>query len=167
MSKQRVSRRQFLNYTLTGVGGFMAAGMLMPMLKFAVDPVLKTDAKGNFVATKLKESEVTEEPQRVNFTVDQVDAWYESEETRTAWVYKRGDEIVALSPVCKHLGCTVDWNTDKNNPNEFFCPCHYGRYKKNGANIPGTPPTGPLDMYEVKVKKGILNLGPIVPNKEV
>ena len=41
MSKNRISRRQFLNYTLTGVGGFMAAGMLMPMVRFAVDPVLK------------------------------------------------------------------------------------------------------------------------------
>ncbi|MDR9798478.1 menaquinol-cytochrome C reductase, partial [Aeribacillus pallidus] len=29
-NKHRVTRRQFLNYTLTGVGGFMAAGMLMP-----------------------------------------------------------------------------------------------------------------------------------------
>ena len=41
MSKHNVSRRQFLNYTLTGVGGFMAAGMLMPMVRFAIDPVLK------------------------------------------------------------------------------------------------------------------------------
>ena len=48
MSKQRVSRRQFLNYTLTGVGGFMAAGMLMPMVRFAVDPVLKAEAGGRF-----------------------------------------------------------------------------------------------------------------------
>ena len=40
MSKRNVSRRQFLNYTLTGVGGFMAAGMLMPMVRFAIDPAL-------------------------------------------------------------------------------------------------------------------------------
>lgn len=39
--RHRVSRRQFLNYTLTGVGGFMAAGMLMPMVRFALDPVLR------------------------------------------------------------------------------------------------------------------------------
>ena len=39
--KQQVSRRQFLNYSLTGLGGFMAAGMLTPMLRFAVDPVLQ------------------------------------------------------------------------------------------------------------------------------
>ncbi len=35
--KHDISRRQFLNYTLTGVGGFMAASMLMPMVRFALD----------------------------------------------------------------------------------------------------------------------------------
>ena len=47
MSKNPVTRRQFLSYTLTGVGGFMAAGMMMPMLRFAVDPVLKPKAAGD------------------------------------------------------------------------------------------------------------------------
>ena len=48
MSKNRVSRRQFLSYTLTGVGGFMAAGMLMPMVRFAIDPVLKHSGSRRF-----------------------------------------------------------------------------------------------------------------------
>src|SRR3954464_13655556 len=132
LSKERVSRRQFLNYTLTGVGGFMAVGMLMPMVRFAVDPVLKGEAAGNFIATKQKVSELTDEPVRVDFTFKQKDAWYESEVTNIAWVYKDGDKIVALSPICKHLGCTVGWNTNKEHPNQFFFPCHYGRYEKDG-----------------------------------
>lgn len=165
MSKERVSRRQFLSYTLTGVGGFMAAGLLMPMVRFAIDPVLEAKAADGFTVTKVKASELTDEPQKVSFTVDQVDGWYESEVTRLAWVYKddKGD-IVALSPVCKHLGCTVDWNTDKGNPNKFFCPCHYGLYEKNGKNVPGTPPLGPLDVYESKVKDGFVSLGAIKAN---
>ena len=44
--EHRVSRRQFLNYTLTGVGGFMAAGILMPMTRFALDPVLRKEGNG-------------------------------------------------------------------------------------------------------------------------
>ncbi len=35
--KQDISRRQFLNYALTGVGGFMAASALMPMVRFALN----------------------------------------------------------------------------------------------------------------------------------
>jgi menaquinol-cytochrome c reductase iron-sulfur subunit len=168
MSKQRVSRRQFLSYTLTGVGGFMAAGMLMPMVRFAVDPVLKADEGGDFIATKQKISDITAEPVRVDFTFKQKDGWYESETTNTAWVYRdeSTDKIVTLSPVCKHLGCTVSWNTDKEHPNEFFCPCHYGRYTKDGTNVKGTPPLAPLDVYPNKEKDGFLYLGKAEPRKK-
>jgi menaquinol-cytochrome c reductase iron-sulfur subunit len=159
MSKQRVSRRQFLNYTLMGVGGFMAAGVLMPMVRFAVDPVLKATGGSDFIATSQKVDELTSEPKRVDFEFDQVDGWYESKVTQTAWVYKdENGKIVALSPICKHLGCTVDWNTDEKNPNRFFCPCHYGLYEKDGTNVKNTPPTAPLDVYDYQVKDGFLYL---------
>lgn len=167
MSKGRISRRQFLNYTLTGVGGFMAAGMLMPMVRFAVDPVLKHTGTSDFRATPKKISEITEVPTRVDFAFKQKDAWYESEVTNSAWVYKNTDgEIVALSPVCKHLGCTIDWNTNKNQENHFYCPCHGGLYTKDGTNVKGTPPVSPLDVYPFQEKDGYLYLGKAVPRKE-
>lgn len=167
MSKHRVSRRQFLSYTLTGVGGFMAAGMLMPMVRFAIDPVLKVEEAGDFIATPKKMSDITSEPERVDFSFKQKDAWYESEVTNTAWVYKDDNgKIVALSPVCKHLGCVVNWNTNEEFQNEFFCPCHAGRYYKDGKNVPGTPPMKPLDVYPYKEKDGYLYLGKAQPRKE-
>ncbi|RDU36356.1 menaquinol-cytochrome C reductase [Neobacillus piezotolerans] len=167
MSKHRVSRRQFLSYTLTGVGGFMAAGMLMPMVRFAIDPVLKVDEAGDFIATSKKVADITSEPERVDFSFKQKDAWYESEVTNTAWVYKDDNgKIVALSPVCKHLGCVVNWNASEDHPNEFFCPCHAGRYYKDGVNVPNTPPMKPLDVYPYKEKDGFLYLGKAQPRKE-
>lgn len=156
---QRVTRRQFLNYSLMGVGSFMAAGMVMPLGRFALDPVFKAGAAGDMIATSVKVSEITEEPTKVDFKFEQKDAWYTSEVTDFAWVYKDGENIIAMSPVCKHLGCTVTWNGDKSNPNQFFCPCHNGRYEKNGANVPGTPPLGPLDQYETGEKGGMLTIG--------
>src|SRR5690625_5898272 len=86
--KQQVSRRQFLNYTLTGVGGFMAAGMLVPMLRMAVDPVLQPSASGDYANIGLSVDDITTEPQRVDWKIDQVDGWYESEVSKSAWVYK-------------------------------------------------------------------------------
>ncbi|KMM38171.1 ubiquinol-cytochrome c reductase iron-sulfur subunit [Guptibacillus hwajinpoensis] len=157
--KNEVTRRQFLNYSLTGVGGFMAAGMLMPMVRFAIDPLLKEGAKQDFVPV-MDTSEITNKPVRKEFKIDQVDGWYESEVTQSAWVYKdEKDEIVALSPVCKHLGCTVDWASNPAYPEQFFCPCHAGRYTKDGMNVPGTPPLAPLDVYNKKVQDGKLYLG--------
>ncbi|PJK17761.1 menaquinol-cytochrome C reductase [Chryseomicrobium excrementi] len=168
MSNNKVTRRQFLSYTLTGVGGFMAAGMLMPMVRFAIDPVLQKKDGGDFVTTDVAVADITEEPTRVDFTFEQVDAWYTSEVTNTAWVYKSGDSIVALSPICKHLGCTVNWAGDAEYPDQFFCPCHEGRYEKNGKNVPGTPPLGPLDVFEVRESAdGLLEIGMAVPNNLV
>ena len=161
----KVSRRQFLSYTLMGTGGFMASAMLMPMVRFAIDPVLQTSDGGDYVSTQYKADDLTETPVRVDFTIKDVeDAWYKFDEANTAWVYKEGDEVIALSPVCKHLGCTVNWAGDDKQPDKFFCPCHAGRYLKNGNNVKGTPPTGPLDEFEVKVEDGIVYLGKTVPN---
>ncbi|SER13024.1 menaquinol-cytochrome c reductase iron-sulfur subunit [Gracilibacillus ureilyticus] len=165
--KQQVSRRQFLNYTLTGVGGFMAASMLAPMVRFAIDPVLKASAGGDMQAVA-DVSEITTEPQRFEWTVEQVDAWYTSDVTHSAWVYKNeNDEIVPLSPVCKHLGCQVNWAGNEDYPDQFYCPCHDGRYLKDGTNVPNTPPDAPLDLFEYEVKDGTLYLGQPVPREEV
>lgn len=164
--KHRVSRRQFLNYTLTGVGGFMAAGILSPMVRFALDPILKEEAGQDMVAVA-QVKDITTEPQRFDFKVKVKDAWYDSEEPRSAWVFKdENGDIVALSPICKHLSCTVNWNGDKSNPNRFFCPCHYGLYEKDGTNVPNTPPPAPLDRYEYEVKDGTLYLGKAKPRGE-
>jgi len=57
-------------------------------------------------------------------------------------------EVKAISTVCSHLGCTVYWQKDKK---EFFCPCHNGRFDKDGNVLAGPPPT-PLDSYEVELE---------------
>lgn len=165
--KQQVSRRQFLNYTLTGVGGFMAAGLLAPMLRMAIDPVLQPPSEGDFVNVGLAVEDITTTPQRVDWQIEQVDGWYESQPTRTAWVYKDDSgNIVALSPICTHLGCVVSWEGNESFPDQFFCPCHDGRYTKDGVNVPGTPPTAPLPLYEQKVENGMLYLGKAISRKE-
>lgn len=160
-----VTRRQFLTYTLTGVGGFMAAGTLMPMVRFAIDPVLKAKTDGDMVAVA-RVDELTKKPQKFNFKVHLFDAWHEDDFPYTAWIYKdKKDNIIALSPVCKHLGCTVSWYDEGEHANKFFCQCHYGLYEKSGKNVPGTPPLKPLDLYEFKVKNGDIYLGKTIPNK--
>jgi menaquinol-cytochrome c reductase iron-sulfur subunit len=157
-NQHKVSRRQFLNYTLTGVGGFMAAGFTLPLVRFALDPALKTGVETEMVAVT-QESKITAEPQRFDFKIKQVDAWYESEVSRSAWIYEENGNLVVLSPVCTHLGCTVDWDTNENHQNQFYCPCHGGVFEKDGENVPRTPPTEPLYIYEHDVRDGTIYLG--------
>lgn len=157
--RREMSRRQFLSYTLGGASAFMVAGMVAPMLGFAVDPLLR--AKPESVWIKVVEvSKITEEPQSFDFRVHQVDGWYESEAKLTAWIAKENGEIFALSPVCKHLGCMIDWNTSNNN--QYVCPCHGAHYTKQGKNINIAPE--PLDQYEVKIENDFVYLGGLHAN---
>lgn len=57
-------------------------------------------------------------------------------------------EVRALSTVCTHLGCTVYWEKDKQ---EFYCPCHAGRFDKDGNVIAGPPPA-PLQTYHTEIQ---------------
>jgi len=54
----------------------------------------------------------------------------------------------ALSAVCTHLGCTVQYRPDLH---LVWCPCHNGKYSVDGANISGPPPR-PLQEFEVILK---------------
>lgn len=58
------------------------------------------------------------------------------------------DSIIALSPICSHLGCFVYF--DKNS-NEFICPCHGGRYDPEGKVLAG-PPKEPLQKLPIKIE---------------
>jgi cytochrome b6-f complex iron-sulfur subunit len=55
---------------------------------------------------------------------------------------------VALSAVCTHLGCTVQYEAQMN---RIHCACHGGVYDpRTGANVSGPPPK-PLKAFKVAV----------------
>ncbi|MFC4078071.1 QcrA and Rieske domain-containing protein [Salinithrix halophila] len=156
-----MSRRKFLTYTIASTAGFLASGVLYPMVRFAVDPLLQKGTDTKFVDVG-SVNEFGKDPKSVEFRIERKDGWYKKEggEKATAWVLKHGGEILALSPICKHLGCTVKWEGG-GKTNIFYCPCHGGEYTKDGVNIPGTPPNAPLDVYASKIEGDRLLLGPI------
>jgi nucleotide-binding universal stress UspA family protein/nitrite reductase/ring-hydroxylating ferredoxin subunit len=65
---------------------------------------------------------------------------------RRVAVFKAEDgTIIALSPRCQHMGCTVDWNDADRT---WDCPCHGSRYRFDGTVIRG-PAKRDLDRIEV------------------
>src|SRR5699024_5258940 len=128
-NKKQVSSRQFLNYSLTGLGGFMAAGILLPNLRFAIDPVLqKKSSTENCVNVKKNVDDISEKPERIDWEVEQVDGWYKSDVRRTALVFNDDNrDIQAISQLCKPLGCLVSWEGNPDYPDQCFCPCHNDR----------------------------------------
>ena len=60
-------------------------------------------------------------------------------ETVAAWRSPEG-ELMAVSPVCTHLGCKVHWNSVETS---WDCPCHGSRFRPDGTVIEG-PALTPL-----------------------
>ena len=55
-------------------------------------------------------------------------------------VYKdEAGQVVKLSPVCPHQGCTVAWNAQEGT---WDCPCHASRFEADGTRISGPATSG-------------------------
>lgn len=55
-------------------------------------------------------------------------------------VYKDSNgNVTALSPICPHMGCTVDWNKAEKT---WDCPCHGSRFDTAGKVIEGPAMSG-------------------------
>jgi cytochrome b6-f complex iron-sulfur subunit len=56
-----------------------------------------------------------------------------------------GHRYTALSPICTHLGCTVEVQTAR-----LVCPCHGSTYDREGTVLQG-PALRPLARYVVEL----------------
>mgnify|MGYP005838865785 CR=1 FL=1 len=62
---------------------------------------------------------------------------------------RRGEEgeVEAISLVCTHLGCTVEWQPENQ---QFYCPCHEGKFDGEGRAVSGPPK---LSLERLKVRR--------------
>ena len=63
-------------------------------------------------------------------------------------------ELVALSAVCTHVRCVLEWNRERQT---LDCPCHEGAFDFNGNVLSGPPPR-PLRRYRVETRLGQIYL---------
>jgi cytochrome b6-f complex iron-sulfur subunit len=71
-------------------------------------------------------------------------------------VINRGQKgYIALSRVCTHLGCLVDY---QKGAGILLCPCHGGKFDLDGNVISGPPPQ-PLPRLALKVEGNSLVIG--------
>jgi cytochrome b6-f complex iron-sulfur subunit len=138
---EKESRRNFLVASLGGIAALAAGAIIYPIYRYLA-PVKDTEkgAKVSFAETDVP-------PGGAKF--------FQFRGETGVVVRKRGGEYVALSAVCTHLGCIVQWQNDRQ---DFLCPCHAGRYSAEGKVVSGPPPK-PLARLPVIVDKGIITVG--------
>lgn len=69
------------------------------------------------------------------------------------YILRTPEGYVAVSPICTHLGCTVDVEGAR-----LVCPCHGSTYDRSGRVVRG-PAERPLRRYPVQMRTdGILEI---------
>jgi Rieske Fe-S protein len=93
---------------------------------------------------------VSSRPLEVPFTVEREDGYRRTLDRGVVYLVRNGGEVRALSATCTHLGCRVAWHDAEN---AFRCPCHGGRFTREGT-VAGGPPPRRLDGLETRVENG-------------
>ena len=131
-----MKRRDFLDLWFKLAGTSLGMFVLYPIARYLVPPKIPEAATRRVVAARANELApgtfktfgFGSQPGLLLRTVD--------------------GEYRALSAVCTHLGCTVQyWNDERS----IWCACHNGRYDLDGRNVSGPPPR-PLERYVVHVE---------------
>ena len=147
-----VSRRDFMKTVIASIGGLIGATIGLPAIAYVVGPAFKQDTDEWIRLGSVGKVELNT-PTLFKTTIEKQIGWTNAEEEFSAYVLTtNGQEFIAMSNVCTHLGCRVRWIPVQDG---FFCPCHNGVFSKDGNVISGPPPR-PLDRFEVKVEDGVL-----------
>ncbi len=77
-----------------------------------------------------------------------------SKVVQTLLVFNTGSTFMALSSICTHQSCTVDY---VNSADNIQCGCHGSKFSKSGGVING-PATASLASYQVSKTNNILTI---------
>ena len=151
------SRRGFLTIGFGAVSVGLAGAALGPALAMVAHPLGNTTTSGSdgFVPVG-GEGSFGDEPVKVDIFADRVDAWNRVVQVKvgSAWVLAQGDQLVAYSTVCPHLGCGIDYVADKK---KFLCACHNSWFSIEGGVETGPSPRG-MDTLETKVDESLVQI---------
>jgi Rieske Fe-S protein len=147
-------RRSFLG-TLLALGSLCVGALLaVPLIRFALFPLLRrtTELKASPVGSLTEFSSLSEPIERT-IQIEEVDGWRKAISEKAVYVTKNGQgQLLVLSSICPHLGCTVPWVSEKR---KFICPCHGAVYAPDGARISGPCLRG-MDTLETSEQDGQL-----------
>jgi cytochrome b6-f complex iron-sulfur subunit len=136
-----MKRRSFLKGALAFLGATSLASFVYPIFQYLAPPASAARTKTLIIA---KRDIPLGEAKEIVFN------------NIPAVVLNRpGKGLIAVSRVCTHLGCLVQY--DKENT-RLLCPCHAGVYDLEG-NIVSGPPPKPLPKLPLRVEGETIVIG--------
>ncbi len=135
--ERMISRRRFIGFAWIAAGVIVLGELVAGTLAFLWPRRKEGATEKIFVAGKISDFKVGEV---VPFRRER------------AFIVKLDGGFLAMSSVCTHLHCIVNWN---NTLKTFECPCHGGKFNEEGV-VTGGPPPRPLDLYKIEVVAGKL-----------
>ncbi len=136
-----MQRRSFLKLLASLLGATALGAFVYPLFRF----LLPVETAASFKSLEVPESAVPLDGFKDLFIG----------ETPAIIVHTKEKGFIALSRVCTHLGCLVNYYPEKQ---LFICPCHAGVYDLEGNVVSGPPPR-PLSKYSVRVAGTNLVIG--------
>ena len=133
-------RRQFLMTCIGGVATVTAGAVAFPVISY----LAPGKGKDNSAAVTIPENEVPADGAK----------FFQYHGKAAVIVRKKDGSLTALSAVCTHLGCIVQWEAQKG---AFVCPCHGGQFSTEGKVLGGPPPK-PLELLKVTVANGVITI---------
>lgn len=150
-----LSRRGFVAGVVALIGGLISAVIGLPAIGYLIAPALKRSQADEWVPLGTVEDLPEGVPTLFTFTRTRQVGWERNATSYGMYAIKHGEgEYTVFSNVCTHLSCRVTWQEDRD---IFFCPCHDGRFGKDGEVLAGPPPR-PLDEFEYRVQEGTLEI---------
>jgi cytochrome b6-f complex iron-sulfur subunit len=134
-------RRKFLGCCIGGLGVASAVAALYPIYRYLAPGFdHQKAAQVSLPMNELREGEAT---------------FIQYAGAAAVVVRTKGGSLHALSAVCTHLGCIVQWQSERQ---QFLCPCHGGQFSSEGTVLAGPPPK-PLRKLPVTVANGTITIG--------
>lgn len=127
------TRRVFLNLLTGGIISGLFAWFLYPISRFLIPP------NGDSQDPDVVQVNAIEVPAGKSKIIN-----YKNTPTI---IINTGQDLVALTAVCTHLGCIVQWDEASQ---EIVCPCHAAHYDLNG-NVKSGPAPKPLTLVKSRV----------------
>jgi cytochrome b6-f complex iron-sulfur subunit len=134
-------RRKFLGMCLGGLATVAGAAIAYPIYYYLAPRLSKESP----VKVVIPEIDVP----------DGMAKFFEYAGSSAVLVRTSSGDLFALSAVCTHLGCIVQWEKAKQG---FICPCHAGHFSAEGTVISGPPPK-PLPRLPFTVANGVITVG--------